>query len=38
MHMPHDNPHRRGGTLMLGIAWLMLMAGGWWFFDGWLGR
>lgn len=36
--MPEANPHRRGGTLMLGIAWLMLMAGGWWYFDGWLGR
>jgi len=23
---------------MLGIAWLMLMAGGWWYFDGWLER
>jgi aspartyl protease family protein len=23
---------------MLAIAWLMVMAGGWWYFDGWLAR
>jgi aspartyl protease family protein len=33
-----DNPHRRSGTMMLGIAWLVVLAGGWWYFDGWLER
>lgn len=33
-----DNPHRRSGTVMLAITWLMVLGGGWWYFDGWLGR
>ncbi len=29
------NPHRRGGTIMLTIAWLLIMAGLYWFFGDW---
>lgn len=36
--MSEDNPHRRSGTLMLAMAWLLVLGGGWWYFDGWLGR
>ena len=36
--MTQDNPHRRGGTIFLTVAWLMALGGGWWFFNGWLDR
>lgn len=36
--MSETNPHRRSGTLMLAVAWLMAMGVGWWYFDGWLER
>lgn len=36
--MSEANPHRRSGTVMIAIAWLLVMGGGWWYFDGWLGR
>lgn len=29
------NPHRTTGTVMLGIAWLLLFAGAYWAFDQW---
>jgi len=28
-----NNPHRRGGILMLMIAWVLLFAGAYWFFE-----
>lgn len=32
------NPHRRTGMAMLAIAWLLVFAGIYWFFDGWYVR
>ena len=29
------NPHRRGGKIMLTIAWLLIMGGVYWFFSDW---
>ena len=29
------NPFRRSGMMMLAIAWLLIIAGFYWFFDGW---
>lgn len=31
----HPNPHRRTGMAMLAIAWMLVFAGIYWFFDGW---
>jgi aspartyl protease family protein len=31
----NPNPHRRSGTIMLAAAWLLLMGGLYWFFNGW---
>jgi aspartyl protease family protein len=31
----NPNPHRRGGTLMLVAAWLLVMGGLYWFFNEW---
>jgi len=28
-----DNPHRRGGILMLMIAWVLLFGGAYWYFE-----
>lgn len=28
-----DNPHRRGGLIMLTIAWVILFAGAYWYFE-----
>ena len=28
-----DNPHRRGGLIMLAIAWVILFAGAYWYFE-----
>ena len=36
--MAQSNPHRRSGMAMLAVAWLIVLGGGWWYFDGWLGR
>lgn len=33
--MAEQNPHRRGGKIMLAIAWLLLMGGGYWYFSAW---
>ncbi len=30
-----NNPHRRGGTIMLVIAWALILGGIYWFFSGW---
>ena len=35
--MPEQNPHRRSGVAMLWIAWLLILGGGWWVADRWLG-
>ena len=32
------NPHRRSGMTMLAIAWVLIMAGLYWFFGGWEAR
>ena len=32
------NPHRRSGTMMLGIAWLLILGGLYWYFSGWDAR
>ena len=32
------NPFRRGGTVMLVIAWLLIIGGIYWFFNGWEAR
>lgn len=32
------NPHRKTGMLMLAIAWMLVFAGIFWFFDGWYQR
>ena len=34
--MPEQNPHRRSGVIMLWIAWLLILGGGWWGADRWL--
>ena len=31
----NPNPHSRSGKIMLGIAWLLIMGGVYWFFSGW---
>lgn len=31
----HDNPHRKSGTFMLVLAWLLVFGGVYWFFSGW---
>ena len=36
--MPEQNPHRRSGVVMLWIAWLLILGGGWWAADRWLGK
>lgn len=36
--MSVENPHRRSGVVMLWIAWLLVLAGGWWVADRWLHR
>ena len=36
--MPEANPHRRSGVIMLWIAWLLILGGGWWAADGWMAR
>ena len=36
--MPEQNPHRRTGVVMLWMAWLLILGGGWWAADHWLGR
>lgn len=30
-----ENPHRRSGTFMLVVAWLIVFGGVYWFFSGW---
>ncbi|MGH8671152.1 MAG: retropepsin-like aspartic protease family protein [Burkholderiales bacterium] len=32
---PHAEPHRRTGLAMLVVAWALVFAGIFWFFDGW---
>lgn len=34
--MSEQNPHRRSGVIMLWIAWLLILGGGWWGADRWL--
>ena len=34
--MAEENPHRRSGVVMLWIAWLLILGGGWWVADGWM--
>ncbi len=34
--MSELNPHRRSGVIMLWIAWLLILGGGWWGADRWL--
>lgn len=34
--MGEENPHRRSGVAMLWIAWLLVLAGGWWLADRWM--
>lgn len=34
--MAEENPHRRSGVVMLWIAWLLILGGGWWVADRWL--
>ena len=34
----NPNPHRRGGTIMLAAAWLLVIGGLYWFFSGWDAR
>jgi aspartyl protease family protein len=36
--MSEANPHRRSGVIMLWIAWLLVLGGGWWLADSWLER
>ena len=31
----NPNPHRRSGAIMLATAWLLIMIGLYWFFNGW---
>ena len=34
--MAEQNPHRRSGVVMLWIAWLLILGGGWWVADRWM--
>ena len=34
--MAEENLHRRSGVVMLWIAWLLILGGGWWVADHWL--
>lgn len=34
--MSEHNPHRRFGTILLWITWLLILGGGWWVSDGWI--
>lgn len=36
--MADDNPHRRSGVVMLWLAWLLILGGGWWLADRWLAQ
>ncbi len=36
--MSEPNPHRRSGVVMLWIAWLLVLGGGWWLAERWIGR
>lgn len=36
--MASDNPHRRSGVVMLWMAWLLILGGGWWAADRWLAQ
>ena len=32
------DPHRRSGLILLAIAWLLILGGAYWYFDGWYQR
>src|SRR4030065_2401131 len=34
--MSEHNPHRRSGVIMLWIAWLLILGGGWWVAQRWM--
>lgn len=34
--MSEHNPHRRFGTVLLWITWLLVLGGGWWVSDRWI--
>lgn len=34
--MSEANPHRRSGVIMLWIAWLLILGGGWWVAQQWM--
>lgn len=34
--MSEHNPHRRFGTILLWITWLLVLGGGWWVSDRWI--
>lgn len=34
--MSEYNPHRRSGVVMLWVAWLLILAGGWWVAQQWM--
>lgn len=34
--MSEDNPHRNSGKVMLWIAWLLILGGGWWMAQRWI--
>ena len=34
--MSDDNPHRRSGVVMLWVAWLLILGGGWWVAQRWM--
>ena len=34
--MSEHNPHRRFGTILLWITWLLILGGGWWVSDRWI--
>ena len=36
--MNDPNPHSGGGKIMLAIAWVLIMGGVYWFFNGWEAR
>lgn len=36
MPMSEDNPHRSSGKVMLWIAWLLILGGGWWMAQRWM--
>lgn len=36
--MTEANPHRRSGVIMLWIAWLLILGGGWWVAQYWMAR